>query len=91
MGSDRCSGAPGAMADSHACVHTCTGDIDDGSGTGLCDDARTIDDLLYSLLLFERGAARADFDDGSGLGTPDGAVPIDDLLRYLHIFADGSR
>lgn len=67
----------------------CVADIDDGSGSGMCDGGVTIDDLLYYLGLFEQGLAAADVDDGTSTGTPDGGVTIDDLLYYLVRFEGG--
>lgn len=64
----------------------CVTDIDDGSGSGTPDGGVTIDDLLYYLLLFGDGDARADLDDGSGTGSPDGGVTIEDLLFFLARF-----
>jgi hypothetical protein len=67
----------------------CAADLDDGSGTGIPDDAVEINDLLYFLAGFEAGSTAVDLDDGSGLGTPDGAVTIDDLLFFLVRFEGG--
>lgn len=67
----------------------CVADMDDGSGTGTPDDAVTIDDLLYYLVLFQQGSASADVDDGGGTGVRDGAVTIDDLLYYFVRFQAG--
>ncbi|MGD9790467.1 MAG: GC-type dockerin domain-anchored protein [Phycisphaerales bacterium] len=72
-----------------AALILCVADIDDGSGTGACDNAVTIDDLLYFLTLFQGGDAHADVDDGTGTGTTDGGVTIDDMLYYLQRFAAG--
>lgn len=68
---------------------SCVADVDDGSGTGNRDGGVTIEDLLYYLLLFERGDVAADIDDGSGTGNPDGGVTIDDLLYYIFRFESG--
>ncbi len=68
---------------------TCVADVDDGSGTGAPDQAVTIDDLLYYLVLFQAGSIGADVDDGSGTNTHDNAVTIDDLLYFLSRFSDG--
>lgn len=70
-------------------IPQCPADLDDGTGTGSPDGAVTIDDLLYFLAQYDRGAARADLDDGNGFGLPDGAVTIDDLLFMLGQFERG--
>ena len=67
----------------------CPADLDDGSDTGTTDGGVDINDLLYFLVQFEEGGARADLDDGSGTGTADGAVTIDDLLFMLVHFENG--
>lgn len=98
------NGISGDQATSYRCVLTnacgcaysaavpltvCVGDVDNGSGNGVCDGGVTIDDLLYYLSEFSAGTTRADVDDGSGHGTPDGGVTIDDLLYYLFRFEAG--
>lgn len=65
----------------------CPADLDDGSLTGVRDDAVNINDLLYFLVKFEQGTA--DLDDGSFQAVPDGAVTIDDLLYFLDRFELG--
>lgn len=67
----------------------CSADLDDGSGTGISDDAVEINDLLYFLGGFEAGSTSVDLDDGTGAGTPDGAITIDDLLFFLVRFENG--
>lgn len=78
-----------AVLSTAANLQICIADIDDGSGSGLCDGGVTIDDLLYFLAIFEEGLLRADVDDGSGTGTPDEGVTIDDLLYFLTRFESG--
>ncbi len=70
-------------------LRICLADVDDGSSTGACDNAVTIDDLLYYLVRFGDGNAQADVDDGTGTGTQDGGVDISDLLYYLVRFDAG--
>ncbi|MGD9790843.1 MAG: GC-type dockerin domain-anchored protein [Phycisphaerales bacterium] len=72
-----------------ATVTICIADTDDGSETGTCDGAVTVDDLLYYLVGFQAGSLNADVDDGSSTGTRDDAVTIDDLLYFLVRFAAG--
>lgn len=67
----------------------CPADLDDGSGTGMPDGGVTIEDLLYYLVIFNAGDARADLDDGSGTGTRDGGVTIEDLLYMLAHYQSG--
>ncbi len=68
---------------------SCIADVDDGSTSGTPDGGVTIDDLLFYILMFNLGAARADIDDGSATGTPDAGVTIDDLLYFLARFNIG--
>lgn len=72
-----------------ACHGACAADCDNGSGFGVPDDAVTIDDLLYFLVLFEQGLSCADLDNGGGAGVTDGGVTIDDLLYFLERFSEG--
>jgi len=67
----------------------CVADFDDGSGTGTRDGGVTVEDLLYYLVLFGAGDARADVDDGSSTGTHDGGVTLEDLLFFLLHFQAG--
>lgn len=67
----------------------CLADLDDGTGTGVCDGGVSIDDLLYFLDAYARGDWVADLDDGSGWGASDGAVTIDDLLFFLRAYDVG--
>jgi hypothetical protein len=61
----------------------CVADVDNGLGQGVRDGGVGIEDLLYYLLLYDRGDVRADVDDGSGQGVRDGGVGIEDLLYFL--------
>jgi len=67
----------------------CPADLDNGSGTGVSDDAVTIDDLLFFLGAFESGTLGADLDNGTATGVLDNAVTIDDLLFFLVRFEVG--
>lgn len=67
----------------------CPADLDDGSGSGACDGAVAIDDLIYFLSAFENGTLDADLDDGTARATPDGAVTIEDLVFMLVRFEEG--
>lgn len=67
----------------------CQGDLDDGSGNGVHDNAVTIDDLVYMLVNFEAGNVAVDIDNGLSNGTRDQAVTIDDLLYFLKHFDAG--
>lgn len=84
---------PGGETEQHGHLATpfqlCSADLDDGSGTGIPDDAVEISDLLYFLSGFEAGSSLVDLDDGSGTGASDGAVTIDDLLFFLVHFENG--
>lgn len=70
-------------------LQVCAANVDDGSGTGICDGGVTIDDLLFFIFLYERGDTRADVDDGTATGTQDGGVTIDDLIFYLARYEAG--
>lgn len=70
-------------------VPRCGADLDDGSNSGIPDNAVTIDDLLFFLKGYEAGSDSVDVDDGSGTGAPDGGVTIDDLEYFLDHFASG--
>jgi hypothetical protein len=79
----------GAQSFSASLVVGCRGDLDNGSGTGVPDQAVDINDLLYFLVEFENGAFAADLDDGQGLGVSDAAVDVNDLLYFLVRFERG--
>lgn len=67
----------------------CPADLDDGSGTGVCDWGVSIDDLFYYLDLFGAGDRRADIADASGELGSDGQVTTEDLSLFLRRFVDG--
>jgi hypothetical protein len=71
------------------CLNRCVSDVDDGTGSGLCDGGVGIEDILFYLDLFDQGLPRADVDDGSATGALDGGVGIEDLLYYLARFEAG--
>lgn len=70
---------------------TCPADLDDGTASGNSDGAITINDLLYFLDQFERGASDADLDDDGDptQAQPDSAVTIEDLIFFLIHFERG--
>jgi hypothetical protein len=67
----------------------CPADLDDGSGTGSCDDRVTIDDLLFFLRVFAEGGAPADLTGDGVTIRADGGVTIDDLALFLARYLGG--
>ncbi len=72
----------------HSTPH-CPADLDDGSGTGSCDDLVTIDDLLFFLQAYAEGDARADLTGDGSTVRPDGGVTIEDLTLFLARYLAG--
>lgn len=83
------SNACGGVISNEVTLTSCWADLDGGAGTGNCDAAVTIDDLIYFLFAFEQGDLAADLDDGSRSGTPDSGVTIEDLIFFLIHFEAG--
>lgn len=79
----------GSTTSAVAILTICFADLDDGSGSGVCDGGVDINDLLYFLAGFEQGDLSVDLDDGTGSGTPDNGVDINDLLFFLSRFEQG--
>ena len=67
----------------------CAADVDNGSGSGIPDEAVTIDDLIYYIQAFQNGQLNTDVDDGTNTGHRDGGITIDDLLYFLARFSLG--
>lgn len=67
----------------------CPADMDDGSGTGVCDGGVSIEDLFYYLDLFGAGNVRADIATRDGEIGADGEVTAEDLAVYLRRFEGG--
>lgn len=72
-----------------SCGTTCVADLDDGTGGGTPDGAVTIADLVFFLVQFEGGDARADISNAEGQPGHDGAVTIEDLVLFLTRFEAG--
>lgn len=79
----------GTVASVAATLSICFADVDDGRGSGVCDGAVGLEDLLWFAAAYEAGDARADLDNGTNTGTPDSVVGADDLVFFLDRYSAG--